>query len=108
MPASIRDFVAFEEHVEGVSAWVDGASEVVPEWYQVPTFYFTNPHTVRASGEVVDVPVTERLDFELELAVVIGAVQGSDGANLDVECRGIPHLRLHRHERLVGARPPGP
>ncbi|MFS0732379.1 fumarylacetoacetate hydrolase family protein [Microbacterium sp. 1P10UB] len=85
VPASIRDFVAFEEHVEGISASVDGASEVVPEWYQLPTFYFTNPHSVRASGEVVDVPETARLDFELELAVVIGAVAGSDGANLDAE-----------------------
>ena len=85
VPASIRDFVAFEEHVEGISASVDGASEVVPEWYQLPTFYFTNPHSVRASGEVVDVPETARLDFELELAVVIGAVPGSDGANLDVD-----------------------
>ncbi len=50
VPASIRDFVAFEEHVEGVSASVDGKSEVVPEWYEAPTFYFTNPHTVRATG----------------------------------------------------------
>ena len=46
VPASVRDFVAFEEHVEGISASVDGKSEVVPEWYQAPTFYFTNPHTI--------------------------------------------------------------
>lgn len=83
VPASIRDFVAFEEHVEGVSASVDGKSEVVPEWYEAPTFYFTNPHTVRATGEVVPIPETQRLDVELELAVVIGAVPGSDGENLD-------------------------
>lgn len=83
VPASIRDFVAFEEHVEGVSASVDGKSEVVPEWYQAPTFYFTNPHTVRASGDVVAVPDTQRLDVELELAAVIGAVPGSTGENLD-------------------------
>ncbi|HWI30413.1 MAG TPA: fumarylacetoacetate hydrolase family protein [Microbacterium sp.] len=82
VPAAIRDFVAFEEHVEGVSASVDGKSEVVPEWYQAPTFYFTNPHTVLGPGEAVSPPVTERLDFELELAAVIGAVPGSDGANL--------------------------
>ena len=50
VPASIRDFVAFEEHVEGVSAGVEGKSEVVPEWYQAPTFYFTNPHTVLGPG----------------------------------------------------------
>ncbi|MGN8552308.1 UNVERIFIED_CONTAM: fumarylacetoacetate hydrolase family protein [Microbacterium sp. SLM126] len=84
-PASIRDFVAFEEHVEGVSASVDGKSEVVPEWYEAPTFYFTNPHTVLGPAEPVSPPVTERLDFELELAVVIGGVEGSDGRNLDVE-----------------------
>ena len=84
-PASIRDFVAFEEHVEGVSASVDGRSEVVPEWYQAPTFYFTNPHTVLGPAEPVSPPVTERLDFELELAVVIGGVDGSDGRNLDIE-----------------------
>ena len=82
VPAAIRDFVAFEEHVEGVSAGVEGKSEVVPEWYQAPTFYFTNPHTVLGPGEPVRPPVTERLDFELELAVVIGGVAGSDGANL--------------------------
>jgi 2-keto-4-pentenoate hydratase/2-oxohepta-3-ene-1,7-dioic acid hydratase in catechol pathway len=82
VPAAIRDFVAFEEHVEGVSASVDGKSEVVPEWYQAPTFYFTNPHTVLGPGEPVSPPVCERLDFELEIAAVIGGVAGSDGVNL--------------------------
>jgi 2-keto-4-pentenoate hydratase/2-oxohepta-3-ene-1,7-dioic acid hydratase in catechol pathway len=85
IPAAIRDFVAFEEHVEGISGSVDGKSEVVPEWYQAPTFYFTNPHTVLGPGEPVAPPVTERLDFELELAAVIGGVPGSDGANLTAE-----------------------
>ncbi|GAA4155025.1 fumarylacetoacetate hydrolase family protein [Leifsonia shinshuensis] len=79
VPAAIRDFVAFEEHVEGVSASVDGKSEVVPEWYQAPTFYFTNPHTVLGPGEAVRPPVTARLDFELEVAAVVG---GPGGANL--------------------------
>jgi 2-keto-4-pentenoate hydratase/2-oxohepta-3-ene-1,7-dioic acid hydratase in catechol pathway len=83
VPPAIRDFVAFEEHVEGVSASVDGKSEVVPQWYEAPTFYFTNPHTLRATGETVPIPETQRLDFELELAAVIGGVPGSDGRNLD-------------------------
>ena len=87
-PASVRDFVAFEEHVEGVSASVDGASHVAPEWYEAPTFYFTNPHTVHGPDEVLSPPVTERLDFELELAVVVGAVDGSDGTNLAPEAAG--------------------
>lgn len=85
VPASIRDFVAFEEHVEGVSASVDGKSEVVPEWYQAPTFYFTNPHTVLGPDEAVSPPVTERLDFELEVAAVLG---GPGGSNLDAAQAG--------------------
>ncbi len=85
VPAAIRDFVAFEEHVEGVSASVDGKSEVVPEWYEAPTFYFTNPHTVLGPGEPVTPPLTQRLDFELEVAAVIG---GSGGANLSAEDAG--------------------
>jgi 2-keto-4-pentenoate hydratase/2-oxohepta-3-ene-1,7-dioic acid hydratase in catechol pathway len=82
VPAAIRDYVAFEEHVEGVSASVDGTSQVVPEWYEAPTFYFTNPHTVLGPGAVLSPPVTERLDFELEIAAVIG---GAGGANLTPE-----------------------
>lgn len=85
VPASVRDFVTFEEHVEGVSAGVEGKSHVADEWYEYPTFYFTNPHTILGPGEPVSPPVTERLDFELELAAVVGGVSGSDGANLTPE-----------------------
>jgi 2-keto-4-pentenoate hydratase/2-oxohepta-3-ene-1,7-dioic acid hydratase in catechol pathway len=85
VPAAIRDFVAFEEHVEGVSAAVDGRSEVVPEWYQAPTFYFTNPHTVLGPDEAVAPPVCERLDFELEVAVVLGGSTTDDGRTLTPE-----------------------
>lgn len=85
VPTSIRDFVAFEEHVEGVSGSVDGKNEVVPEWHEAPTFYFTNPHTVRASGEVVPIPDTQRMDMEAELAAVIGGVPDSRGENLGAE-----------------------
>jgi 2-keto-4-pentenoate hydratase/2-oxohepta-3-ene-1,7-dioic acid hydratase in catechol pathway len=79
-PAAIRDFVAFEEHVEGISASVNGTSEVVAEWYEAPTFYFSNPHTVIGPDEIVAPPVTRLLDFELEIAAVIG---GLGGSNLD-------------------------
>lgn len=83
-PASIRDFVAFEEHVEGVVRSINGTGEIVPEWYEAPTFYFTNPHTVNATGQTVAIPAgSSQLDFELEVAVVIGSVPGSDGRNLD-------------------------
>jgi len=82
VPAAIRDFVAFEEHVEGVSGAVDGTNEVPAEWYDAPTFYFTNPHTVLGPDEPVAPPVTQRLDFELEVAAIIG---GAGGANLTAE-----------------------
>ena len=77
LPASVRDFVAFEEHVEGVSAGVEGKSHVADEWYEAPTFYFTNPHTILGPDDVLRPPITERLDFELEVAVVVGAVPGA-------------------------------
>lgn len=82
VPASVRDFVAFEEHVEGVTAAVDGASHVADEWYTYPTFYFTNPHSIVATGDEVRPPATGRLDFELEVGAVIGGVAGSDGRDL--------------------------
>lgn len=87
-PASIRDFVAFEEHVEGISGSVDGKSEVVPEWYEAPTFYFTNPHTVSPTAATVPIPQTQAMDFEAELAAIIGGVAGSSGENLTVDQAG--------------------
>jgi 2-keto-4-pentenoate hydratase/2-oxohepta-3-ene-1,7-dioic acid hydratase in catechol pathway len=72
-PPTIRDFVAFEEHVAGVVASVGDGAGVVPEWYEAPTFYFTNPYAV--TGPYDDVPVppgSELLDFELEVAAVVG------------------------------------
>ena len=85
VPASVRDFVAFEEHVEGVSAGVEGKSHVADEWYEAPTFYFTNPHTILGPGDVLHPPVTQRLDFELEVAVVIGGTRDVGGSNLTPE-----------------------
>lgn len=80
-PASVRDFVAFEEHVEGVRRSVDGAHGVVPEWYEAPTFYFTNPHTVIGPDAAVPGPSgATRLDFELEVAAVLGR----DGTDLSL------------------------
>src|SRR3954453_10443599 len=64
---TVRDFVAFEEHVEGI------AGEVVPEWYEAPTFYFTNPYAlVGAHDDVAIPPGCRAFDFELEVACVLG------------------------------------
>jgi 2-keto-4-pentenoate hydratase/2-oxohepta-3-ene-1,7-dioic acid hydratase in catechol pathway len=78
----VRDFVAFEEHVEGVVRSVSGNAGVVAEWYQAPTFYFTNPYAlVGAHADVPVPPGCRLLDFELEVAVVVGR----DGASLTAE-----------------------
>ena len=83
-PPAMRDFVAFEEHVEGVVKGVSGETGgVAAEWFEAPTFYFTNPHTLRATGDEIEAPSgTEAMDFELEVAAIVGAVAGSDGSNL--------------------------
>ncbi|SNS45506.1 2-keto-4-pentenoate hydratase/2-oxohepta-3-ene-1,7-dioic acid hydratase (catechol pathway) [Geodermatophilus saharensis] len=79
---TVRDFVAFEEHVEGVRKAIDGVAGVVAEWYQAPTFYFTNPYAlVGAHDDVAVPPGSQRFDFELEVAVVVGR----DGASLTPE-----------------------
>jgi 2-keto-4-pentenoate hydratase/2-oxohepta-3-ene-1,7-dioic acid hydratase in catechol pathway len=79
---TVRDFVAFEEHVEGVRRSIDGVGGVVPEWYQAPTFYFTNPYALVGAHDDVPVPPgSQRFDFELEVAVVVGR----DGASLSPE-----------------------
>ncbi|MFE7644230.1 fumarylacetoacetate hydrolase family protein [Streptomyces phaeoluteigriseus] len=81
-PASVRDFVTFEEHVEGVRRSVDGVSGVPEQWYAAPTFYFTNPHAVYGPHDDVPVPPgSSVLDFELE----VGAVIGREGRDLTPE-----------------------
>ncbi|MEU0270044.1 fumarylacetoacetate hydrolase family protein [Nocardioides sp. NPDC006303] len=73
-PASVRDFVAFEEHVEGVRRSVDGVSGVPDAWYDAPAFYFTNPHAILGPGAEVPFPAAcAARDFELEVAAVVGA-----------------------------------
>ena len=73
LPPTVRDFVTFEEHVEGVRRSVDNASGVPEQWYAAPTFYFGNPYSILGPADDVPVPPGSRLlDFELEVAAVIG------------------------------------
>jgi 2-keto-4-pentenoate hydratase/2-oxohepta-3-ene-1,7-dioic acid hydratase in catechol pathway len=73
-PPSVRDFVTFESHVEGVRKSIDHAVGVPEAWYDAPTFYFTNPHALYGPGEAITRPATCRaLDFELEVACVVGS-----------------------------------
>jgi 2-keto-4-pentenoate hydratase/2-oxohepta-3-ene-1,7-dioic acid hydratase in catechol pathway len=71
-PPSVRDFYAFERHV-AAGARLRGR-EIAPHWYEAPAFYFSNPASILGPGEALACPAaTTMLDFELEIAAVIGA-----------------------------------
>jgi fumarylacetoacetate (FAA) hydrolase len=68
---SIRDFYAFEQHV--ATCRRHRGLDMVPQWYQVPVFYFSNPAGVIGHDAEVWAPRgSVALDYELELACVIG------------------------------------
>lgn len=70
-PPSVRDFYAYEEHV--ATGWRLRGGDVPAAWYEAPAFYFSNPASIHGPGEAVRRPaVTQRLDFELEIAAVLG------------------------------------
>ncbi|HEY6605387.1 MAG TPA: fumarylacetoacetate hydrolase family protein [Gaiellaceae bacterium] len=71
-PPSVRDFYAFEQHVK--TARAKRGFEVPQEWYEIPVFYFSNPAAIYGpDDEILKPPDTNELDYELELAAVIGA-----------------------------------
>lgn len=74
-PASFRDFYAFEEHVK--SARRQRGLDMVAEWYDWPAFYFSNTASVVGPGAAIKKPAdTNELDYELEMAAVIGREGG--------------------------------
>jgi fumarylacetoacetate (FAA) hydrolase len=78
-PPSMRDGYAFRQHVE--TARRNRGLEMIPEFDQFPVYYFTNHHGVVGPGDVHVRPAhTERLDFELEAAIVVGR----GGRNLSI------------------------
>ena len=84
-PASFRDFVAFEEHVQGAAAMTGNADVALAAWSQQPTYLYGSPHAVVGPEEPVAAPPGfEALDFELEVGVVIGR----DGRDLTPEEAG--------------------
>ena len=71
-PPAVRDFYAFEQHVR--KARESRGAEVPPEWYEEPVFYFSNPAAIFGPEEEVPYPQgSEELDYELEVAAIIGA-----------------------------------
>ena len=77
-PPSVRDFYAFEQHVR--TARERRGLQMEPDWYELPVFYFSNPASIVGDGDDVAIPVgCDELDFELEIAAVVGR----DGRDLD-------------------------
>ncbi len=70
-PASCRDAYAFRQHV--ASARKNRGVDMIPEFDQFPVFYFTNHNSIIGEGDlVVEKDHLLKLDFELELAAVVG------------------------------------
>ena len=70
-PPTLRDAYAFEQHVK--TANQNRGRDVPEEWYDFPVFYFTNPRNIFGPDEEIPhPPYTSQLDYELEIAVIIG------------------------------------
>lgn len=68
---SLRDFLAFEDHVTRGAARRSG--EVPEYWYEAPIYYKGNHRAVIGPNDECRWPhYTERLDFELEMAMIVG------------------------------------
>ena len=75
-PPSLRDFIAFEDHIAATSK--KRGQPIPPEWYKAPVYYKGNHHTIIGPDENLAWPLnTTKLDYELELACVIGS-KGKD------------------------------
>jgi fumarylacetoacetate (FAA) hydrolase len=70
-PRTFRDFYAFEQHVK--TARAKRGQEMIPDWYEIAVFYFSNPTSMRGHLETVTKPsATKELDYELEVGCVLG------------------------------------
>jgi 2-keto-4-pentenoate hydratase/2-oxohepta-3-ene-1,7-dioic acid hydratase in catechol pathway len=67
-PPTVRDFMTYEGH-----ASAGGTRQLSDTWYRLPVFYFSNPLCIFGPEDAVPYPsASEQLDYELELAAVIG------------------------------------
>lgn len=70
-PTSCRDGYAFRQHV--ATARRNRGVPMIPEFDQFPVFYFTNHNAIYGGGDlIVETDHLQKLDFELEAAIVIG------------------------------------
>lgn len=79
-PTSCRDGYAFRQHV--AAARRNRGVPMIPEFDSYPIMYFTNHNAIQGPGEIHCMPDHfEKLDFELEAAVVLG----KQGRNIKAE-----------------------
>src|SRR4249920_3747930 len=77
-PPTVRDFMVYEGH-----ATAGGTRQLSDAWYRLPIFYFSNPLRIFGPDEAVPYPsASDQLDYELELAAVIGR-EGNNVADAD-------------------------
>lgn len=70
-PTSCRDGYAFRQHV--AAARRNRKVDMIEEFDQYPIFYFTNHNAIQGAGEIECMPDHfQKLDFELEVSIVIG------------------------------------
>jgi 2-keto-4-pentenoate hydratase/2-oxohepta-3-ene-1,7-dioic acid hydratase in catechol pathway len=70
-PPSLRDFIAFEDHIAATSK--KRGQSIPPEWYKAPVYYKGNHRTIIGPDDPLSWPLdTTKLDYELELACIIG------------------------------------
>lgn len=79
-PTSCRDGYAFRQHV--AAARRNRKVDMIAEFDQYPIFYFTNHLAIQGPGEIRCMPDHfQKLDFELEAAIVLG----KQGKNIKAE-----------------------
>ena len=82
-PSSLRDFIAFENHIAATSK--KRGQPIPPEWYKAPVYYKGNHRTIIGPDENLLWPLdTTKLDYELEMACVIGK-KGRDIAEQEAQ-----------------------
>ena len=70
-PKTLRDAYAFETHVKTANR--NRGQDVPENWYKFPVFYFSNPTNDFGHDDEIPYPsYTSAMDFELEVAVIIG------------------------------------
>ena len=68
---SLRDFLAFEDHVKGGAQ--RRGTDIPPYWYEAPIYYKGNHRALLGPDEECPWPsYTGQMDFELELALIVG------------------------------------